>query len=436
VFGPRGVLCVEVNGKGERVMQFRGLVWCAAVALTACPVWAQWESGSDGSDGAFAPGASVEVDLSLAASLCDCDADTQVDDPCRWDCPSPVSSRGVYDAEQFVIVYKYSTINVPAGVTVTFKNHPSNPPVVWLATGNVTLSGTVSVDGKEIVGGPIPTFTQPGPGGYEGAQPGHAGLAAGDAGRARGFGPGSAPDLSSNGYAAHASASPFVNGSVTYGNSNAQPLTGGSGGGSHIFAGYPAGGSGAGAILIASDSSIVLGSTGRIQAKSGSAVDGANGSGGDIRVRSETITTQSGSEINAQGQGYRGWVRIEAFTLTNNATISGSFSATSTPSVVFVTSPPQLRIVAMCGEFAPLEPIAGIMSTEVEFTNGSPCTIDIEAEGIPAGTTVGVRVIPARGPIVTATSTPLADVGGGLRTATATLTYPPGRSETQLRANW
>jgi hypothetical protein len=160
-------------------------------------------------------------------------------------------------------------------------------------------------------------------------------------------------------------------------------------------------------------------------------------------LRAETITLQNGAYVDGRGgnngESYAsaGYVRIEAFTLTNNtANISNPFSATNTPSVVFVTNPPQLRVVAMCGEFAPLEPIAGIMSTEVEFTSGSPCTIDIEAEGIPAGTTVGVRVIPARGPVVTATSTPLADVGGGLRTATATVTFPPGRSETQLRANW
>lgn len=406
----------------------------AGFLVASAPVWAQWESGSDGSDGAFSPAVSTEVDLGLAASLCDCDGGGQLNDPCRWDCPSPVPSRGVYDAEQFVIVYKYSTINVPAGVTVTFKNHPSNPPVVWLATGNVMISGTVNLNGRSgAVNAPIPTFTRPGPGGYEGGQGGHAGLSPIDSNRARGFGPGSSPFGSS---AAHASGE---GGGATYGNSNVQPLTGGSGAGSEPVAAYPGGNSGAGAILIASATSIVLPSGGTVSARPGSG--GAPASAGSIRLRSDTITAQTGSRIWAdvpEGSQYgHGRVRLEAFTLTNNSDIgNSSFSATNTPSVVFVASPPQLRITGICGEVAPPDPIAGIMSTEVEFTNGSPCSIDIEATGIPVGTTVGVRIIPARGPIITATSTGLIDAGGGLRTATATVTFPPGRSEVQLRANW
>lgn len=396
--------------------------WIVAGCMMITPAWAQWESGSDGSDGAFAPGASVEVDLGLAASLCDCDGDTQVDDECRWDCPSPIAGQGVYDAEQFVIVYKYSTINVPAGVTVSFKNHPSNPPVVWLATGNVTISGTVSVDGKNgTANNPIPTFTLPGPGGFAGNQGHHAGLVFGQ--NTVGFGPGGRYNDSAI---------------RNYGNSNAQPLTGGSGGGpgtdgsSNIFGG----GGGAGAMLIASNTSIVLGSASQLRANGGTTNFAYHGSGGDIRLRAETLAAPSGSQISVFGSAGNGRVRIEAFTLTNNATIQGPLSVTNTPSVVFVTDPPQLRIVAMCGEFAPFDPTAGIASTEVEFNSGSPCVIDIEAEGIPVGTTVGVRIVPARGPLVTATSTPLADAGGGLRTATATVTFPPGLSEVQLRANW
>ena len=82
----------------------RSLFAALAVALlaTTSPSLAQFVSGSDGSDGAFNPTAAVVVDLSLAASLCDCDGGGVLDDPCRWDCPSPVAGQGVYDAAQWV----------------------------------------------------------------------------------------------------------------------------------------------------------------------------------------------------------------------------------------------------------------------------------------------------------------------------------------------
>lgn len=403
-----------------------------AASLVVSPARAQWESGSDGTDGAFNPAVSTEVDLGLAASLCDCDGDSQIDDPCRWNCPSPVPGRGVYDAEQWVIVYKYSTINVPSGVTVTFKNHPSNPPVVWLATGNVTISGIVDLNGRMgSANTPIPTFTVPGPGGFEGGQAGHAGLAITNANIPRGFGPGSGPN---GGGAAYGTPS---GGGATYGTSEIQPLIGGSGGGGQIQPNTEGGASGAGAILIASDTSISLASSGIVRANG--AWPNGPGSAGAIRLRADTITAQSGSAItaNQMANGGSGRIRMEAFSITNNASMGDAvLSVTSIPSVVFVSNPPQLRIVAMCGEAAPAEPAAGISSTELEINEGGPCTINIEARSIPLGTTVGVRVIPARGLIVTATSTPLIDAGGGLRTATATLTMPPGLSEVQLRANW
>lgn len=434
--------------------QFRLSSSVGVACLLTAPVWAQWESGSDGSDGAFAPGASVEVDLGLAASLCDCDADTQVDDECRWDCPSPIAGRGVYDAEQWVIVYKYSTIDVPAGVTVTFKNHPSNPPVVWLATGNVTISGIVDLSGENgsAFNGVVPRFSKPGPGGFAGGQSGHPNSIDD---LSPGFGPGGGISYNSGdslaGPGVHLTTPPHQpgNGGCTpiggalYGNSSLNPLIGGSGGAVAPFSNADSAGAGGGAILVASDTQINLGVAALINANGGGGGGwSGKGSGGSIRLRSDAITLPSGSQLLASSSAggvcgaTSGGVRLEAFSLTNNATTSGVVSVTNTPFAIFNLVVPQLRIVAMCGEFAPLDPVAGIMSSEVEFDNGSPCTIDIEAEEVPAGTTVSVRVIPARGPVVTATSTPLTDIGGGLRTATATVTFPPGRSEVQLRANW
>jgi hypothetical protein len=33
----------------------------------------------------------------------------------------------------------HASVNIPAGVTVTFKNHASHAPVVWLVQGGVTM---------------------------------------------------------------------------------------------------------------------------------------------------------------------------------------------------------------------------------------------------------------------------------------------------------
>ena len=91
---------------------------------------------SDGSDGIFAPTTSVEIDLSQATTG-------------AWDASNAATpGKGRYDATKWAIVFKYNTVSIPAGVTVTFKNHPSRAPVVWLVSGNVTIAGTVVTPGR------------------------------------------------------------------------------------------------------------------------------------------------------------------------------------------------------------------------------------------------------------------------------------------------
>ena len=81
---------------------------------------------SDGSDGAFNPVASVEIDLGLATN----------NNPSVWsDNNFANAGNGVYDRVKWAVVFKYSSVNIPAGVTVIFKNHPTHAPVVWLVQG-------------------------------------------------------------------------------------------------------------------------------------------------------------------------------------------------------------------------------------------------------------------------------------------------------------
>jgi hypothetical protein len=45
-------------------------------------------------------------------------------------------------------IFNFTTINIASGVTLTLQNnYLRGKPVVWLASGNVTIAGTLSVDG-------------------------------------------------------------------------------------------------------------------------------------------------------------------------------------------------------------------------------------------------------------------------------------------------
>jgi len=120
------------------------LLFCfAAMALCCSVVLGLINVPSDGSDGAFNPTANVEVDLSQAVTGA----------PGVWGEPwlQPGTGTGVYDADKWAVVFKYSSVNIPSGVTVTFKNHASRAPVVWLVQGNTTIAGTVNLDGQAYV---------------------------------------------------------------------------------------------------------------------------------------------------------------------------------------------------------------------------------------------------------------------------------------------
>lgn len=133
------------------------LSWLASAALVAAGR-AEINVPSDGSDGVFAPTANVEIDLGEAA--------TGV-----WDANNaPRAGRGIYDPEQWAIVFKFASVTVPPDVTVTFKNHPSRAPVVWLVQGDVVINGLIRLDGEN--GDADASLThinkEGGPGGFRG----------------------------------------------------------------------------------------------------------------------------------------------------------------------------------------------------------------------------------------------------------------------------
>jgi len=370
-----------------------------------------FNSGSTGADGAFNPTTNTEVVLPADGKL------------------------------------NYTTVNIPTGVTVTFKKNANNTPVYILATGDVTIAGTISVNGTDGSG----IFPgKGGPGGYDGglggtpvdgsnpALPGGKGLGPG------GGNPGSVstnPDYSSGGGAGGGFGSNGTDGGGyttyvlpatgggTYGNAKLLPLICGSGAGggagsgvsSYSFTGG-AGGGGSGAILIASSGTITV--TGSITANGGKGANsggtdgggGGGGSGGAIKLMANTITGNGTiSAIGGAkgtttylaghgGAGGSGRIRFEANTVTMTSTTTPAYTY-SYPSTVFVTNIPTLTITSVGGVNVPANPTGEYGSPDITLPSitTNPVSVNISATNIPVGTQVTVTSTPEFGTATTAT---------------------------------
>lgn len=235
-----------------------------------------------------------------------------------WTTAGP-SGNGVYDPDQWAVVYKFSSVNINHGTgnTLTFRPHPSGAPVIWLVDGNVTIGAPISLNGENARGDGVPT--QPGPGGFGGGSSVSGGLGPGGGGFGNTLNAGS-----------HRTRGGGTKAGATYGNALLFPLLGGSGA-AGTQGGIRSGGAGGGAILIYASGAIVL--NGSISANGGSGYlqggwNTAGGSGGGIRLVADTIagsgnlTTSGGDAGSETGGGGR--VRIEA--VTSNLTISTTYA--------------------------------------------------------------------------------------------------------------
>ena len=339
----------------SRLMGF--VIALAAIFLAPSPAAAQFDTRSDGSDGAFNPTANYQFDLSQAASL-----DSQ-GNPARWDTPSPVPLKGVYDKDQWIIVFKFTSVNIPSGVTVTFKNHPSNPPVVWLVQGAVTIAGTLNLNGSwnTTAGSKYPLA---GPGGFRG-------------GRAfdywtKAFGPGAS--LTNANYGGATSA---------YMNPGCFPLVGGSG------ASDGAQGGGGGAILIAAGVSVSI--PGQIQAFGGA----YSASGGMVRIAAPDVSgagTIIARAWSSEESFMLGRVRIEASTVNLPPTIPMYSSGPLGTQIKFLRDDftPAVRVVSVGGVAAPADPQARFeLPGEVVVATRSVQAV-IECRNVPTNSTVKV----------------------------------------------
>src|SRR5438874_1060012 len=314
------------------------LAWLAAGGGPA--VAQTFNSGSTGADGAFNPTSNATIAL----------------------LPSGV--------------FNYTTVNIPTGVTVTFTKNVANTPVTILATGNVTIAGTIDVAGSPGASGAGQTILAPsggrgGPGGFDGGS-GANGILSNTGGT--GLGPGGGGGGTNSGgngagagfLNAGGNGSPSVVGGSAYGASALLPLIGGSGGGgggATFGVSAPGGGGGGGALLIASSGTITF--TGTILARGGGCgSDGVisgcgGGSGGGVRLVATTIAG-SGGTINVGGgagvPGSAGRIRIEGFTNTASINFAGVPSAavsTASPTTATLTNPPTLSVTSVAGVASP-----------------------------------------------------------------------------------
>lgn len=284
-----------------------------------------FDSGSTGADGALAPAANsgvVEIQLPESGIL------------------------------------NYTTVNIPVGVTLKFKRNTLNTPVVMLASGNVTIAGSIDIRGSHgaYVGTAGDGNTaddglpgKGGPGGFDGGRGGSADPSQrpvemrGGSGLGPGGGKGG---IEGGNGCANGRYYPSIGGGAghstigtegqasggcgfnppsavgrAYGNALLQPLIGGSGGGGGYggsnYSGT-GGGGGGGAILIASSGTMNI--TGVINADGGgsglvggtnSGAHGSGGSGGAVRLVATTLSGSAtiraiGSCINATGSSGSG----------------------------------------------------------------------------------------------------------------------------------
>lgn len=403
-----------------------GFVVC--LALISAPVRGQlntFNSGSTGADGAFAPTASQTIQV-------------------------PESG-----------VFNFTTISIPTGVAITFTRNSKNSPVTILASGNVTIAGTINVDGK--VGNTNGGGGLGGPGGFNGGAAGFGfdtflGTTGDGPGGGGGGGSLNGANLGGGGGGAYAGAG--TNGGIEnanavagqggqrYGSSTVLPLIGGSGGGgggssSGTHAG--AGGGGGGAVLIAGSGSISF--TGTVFARGGNGANqltgtssGGGGSGGAIRLVANIITGSGSLDVNGGtgpntavrgGNGGPGFVRVEAFDFSSFTPSVPTNSVTfALPNPVAVPNGPTLRIASVAGVGAPATPLgslSGVPDIVVPSATANPVTVAIEAANIPLGTIVQVTLIPVNGARATTQSGPLAGTQA-VSTTTANLSLSPGMS--------
>jgi len=380
-------------------------------------------------------------------------------------------------------IFNFTTITIPSGVTVTFTKNATNTPVIMLASGNVSISGTIDVRGS--AGAPTGTAGngnvtddgvpgEGGPGGFRGGAGGlgggfggalgsHGGDAVGPGGGLGGTvasccsqvpaGGGGGGFVAAGGQYWDGNIIFGALGGVAYGTTRLLPLVGGSGGGGGGGgSGYNGGGGegGGGAVLLASSGNINFisgssiladGGLGASDLGTGCGANGGSGSGGAIRLIANTISgtgsllARGGGTFGTPplmcstggGTGAAGRISLEATNITFSGTSTPSYLPGS-PGQVFAPGLPTLAITSIGGVSAPSAPSGSFAAPDITLPIGttSPVTVNLAAANIPVGTVISVTRFLERGAKATVNSTALSGADASATTATANISLSSG----------
>ena len=404
--------------------------------------WAQFGSGSTGADGAYSPTVSGDFDPIVLG------VDASGDN-----------------------VFNFTTINIPAGVTIKLRaSKLRNAAVTWLATGNVTIAGTLDLSGA--AGAALNTnnaaplasarvLPEPGPGGYTGGLGSNGGV-----GPQSGAGPGGGPAgvVSATGETCYGGSASFIypgygwgNQAVgpTYGSYLLVPLYGGSGGGGGWSNGSAnnvggIGGAGGGAIRIASSTQISV--TGAINANGGNGgiptgiaagCQGGAAAGGAIHLVAPailgtgTLSVLSGLPVPGNGgQPNTGIVRFS----TNANSFTGSASALVLgplylPPANSTLAAPSLTITQVNGVAVPPQASGQYLSPDVIISATGAVNVNLAASNIPLGTVVSLRITAETAPDTTIACPGLTGTLAA-STSVCSATFPFSISIADVRASW
>jgi len=360
-------------------------------SIAAPALFGQLIIPGDGSDGALNITTDTTIDLSQAVTK-------------AWDANNAAAAgKGVYDASKWAVVFKYTSVNIAAGATVTFANHPSRAPVVWLVKGDVTIDGGLSLDGgwgnNNNVSASI--LAEPGPGGFRGGPGSYASGVADGAGFGPGGGQWRIPYGSQGAAGSYGSAG--ASGPVPYGNPSLIPLIGGSGGGGYS-GDTRGGGAGGGAILVACNGTIAVG--GLLHANGGGGYGGdGGGSGGGIRLVANAIG--GNGTVQCLGGAYSAWsgglgrIRIERVSNSSTLQITPdpsvvTLAAGATPLLWLPSDGPKVRVVSVGSVEPPADPRAsfGALGSDITLPQVSTTPVVVETTNAEDASVVKVRVTP------------------------------------------
>ncbi len=354
-------------------------------------------------------------------------------------------------------VHNYTSITIQNGATLTLLPNTKNTPVIFLASGDVTIEGTLNLSGENGLSTDHPNAGMAGSeaqgtaGGYYGGRGGVAIINGGTNIATPGGGPGGGlaslnpSSFSSTGRAgtggSHAlpggiPASNPVDPPPTYGDSRLLTLTGGSGGaGGNINVTNPTtregagGGAGGGAICIASSGTITV--DGTIDASGGSGTssggfDGGGvrgsggGAGGAVRLMANTIAGNGSVLANggvggfgSNATGGAGYVRFESFNISGNLPNNSNPSPSSAAPTIVSFPPdliPTISVASIAGVPVPVDAGGRITMPDliIPDTESNPVQIVLQTENVPDGAIITCRITQENGETLVVDSTPVA----------------------------